>query len=101
LRRNIVKKLLALAGLVSVLALPSLALAEETQCTASQLDETIVANCSPIADVDGYYYAGPDLDYVMASVPADQPAGPNDGAPGMLASTAFATIALAAGLGGA
>lgn len=67
------KKLLALAGLASVLALPCAAFADDsTQCTTTRLDETTVLSCAPIAELDAYYYAGPESDSILSSVPIDQ-----------------------------
>jgi hypothetical protein len=68
-----VKKLLALAGLASVLALPCAAFADtsDTQCTTIALGETTVVSCAPIADPEAYYYAGPGSESILSSVPID------------------------------
>jgi hypothetical protein len=71
-----VKKLLALAGLTSVLALPCAAFADntnDTSCTNLAQAETIVLSCTPIADPEAYYYAGPDAeDMTFSPVPVEE-----------------------------
>jgi hypothetical protein len=70
-----VKKLLALAGLTSVLALPCAAFADTngTSCTTLAQAETSVLSCTPIADPEAYYYAGPDAeDMSFSPVPVEE-----------------------------
>ena len=91
------KKILALAGLASVLALPCAAFADNSdmQCATIRLDETTVLSCTPIADPDAYYYAGPESDTILSSVPIDQNASDADA----LASP-VSYVAFVSGLGG-
>ena len=92
------KKLLALAGLASVLALPCAAFADsnnDTQCTTVALDEITVMSCSPIANPDAYYYAGPESESILSSVPIDDNAPNADEL-----ATAVSYVAFAADYGG-